>query len=350
MGILARQPRNADILLSHLLLIKRSGIMISLIRFTLMTVFCFGLAIGGWYQDVAGETSPSPRVSVGQETKPGSHQVQRLIDPQTGRDITGEYIAQRLKELDKVADEIINRAVAEYRAASADRDDIYQRAYAEIHQKLGMGSIGPATAAAGPLMARKKARLAEMLDFFRPPEVISPEETPRRNPVTPSPLPVPTDEVTASENPDHRFPDYTPKRTPDTMLDYRPDLQTRQDQLPPATLEALPVLLDAFETHQRLARQQPGEWVEGNVILGADPHEYHPSDEELLVSEIGKRIRLVVSGASKKDLSVILSRTGTSVREIIFGEISFRHVDVMGSGRFFYASEPKPIRIDFRGP
>jgi hypothetical protein len=87
-----------------------------------------------------------------------------IIDPETGRDMTDEYIAGRLKELKRVADKIIKRAVARYRKDPDKKKIIYTRAYWEIHEKLGMGSIGPATAAAGPLMDQKKMRLAELLD------------------------------------------------------------------------------------------------------------------------------------------------------------------------------------------
>ncbi len=43
------------------------------------------------------------------------------------------------------------------------KKEVYQKAYWEIHNELGMGSIGPATAAAGPLMERKKKKLAKVL-------------------------------------------------------------------------------------------------------------------------------------------------------------------------------------------
>jgi F0F1-type ATP synthase gamma subunit len=90
---------------------------------------------------------------------------QKIIDPSTGKDITGEYVNQRLRELEKVADEIIHDALKKFQEHEADKVDIYQNAYWEIHEKLGMGSIGPATAAAGPLMERKKEKLAKLLEI-----------------------------------------------------------------------------------------------------------------------------------------------------------------------------------------
>jgi len=93
------------------------------------------------------------------------HMVQRVIDLDTGKDITGEYINQRLKELDKTADMIIDKAFQDFRKDHNKKTEIYEEAYWQIHEKLGMGSIGPATAAAGPLMEKKKQKLAKVLDI-----------------------------------------------------------------------------------------------------------------------------------------------------------------------------------------
>ena len=90
---------------------------------------------------------------------------QRVIDPNTERDITGEYINQRLNELEIVAEKIIQSALKEVKQDQTNRNKIYQKAYWEIHNKLGMGYIGPATAAAGPLMEEKKQKLAEVLEI-----------------------------------------------------------------------------------------------------------------------------------------------------------------------------------------
>ncbi|HUU47565.1 MAG TPA: hypothetical protein VMW55_02155 [Nitrosopumilaceae archaeon] len=94
------------------------------------------------------------------------HMVQRVIDPDTGKDITGEYINQRLKELDKTADIIIDKAFQDFRKDYNKKAEIYEEAYWQIHEKLGMGSIGPATAAAGPLMEEKKMKLAKVLKIL----------------------------------------------------------------------------------------------------------------------------------------------------------------------------------------
>ncbi len=90
---------------------------------------------------------------------------QRVIDPNTGRDITGEYINQRLKELEIVAEKIIQSALKEFKRDQSNKKKVYEKAYWEIHKELGMGSIGPATAAAGPLMEKKKQKLAKVLEI-----------------------------------------------------------------------------------------------------------------------------------------------------------------------------------------
>ncbi|MFX1237868.1 MAG: hypothetical protein ACFFAS_05165 [Promethearchaeota archaeon] len=91
------------------------------------------------------------------------HLIQKIVDLFTGKDITEGYIRERLKELSIIADQIIDFAIKEHNSKLAESFKIYQDAYWQIHQKLGMGSIGPATAAAGPLMNEKKKELARKL-------------------------------------------------------------------------------------------------------------------------------------------------------------------------------------------
>ena len=97
--------------------------------------------------------------------EPDDYLTQKVIDPNTGRDITGEYISNRLEELETEAEAMINDAITKLAANPIKKLDIYQKTYWLIHEKLGMGSIGPATAAAGPLMAQMKQKLAEELEI-----------------------------------------------------------------------------------------------------------------------------------------------------------------------------------------
>lgn len=91
--------------------------------------------------------------------------VQKAIDPITGRDITGEIISQRLEELEQLAEKIIEKAIHDSKHNPQVKSTIYEEAHWEIHERLGMGSIGPATAAAGPLMSQKMEKLARLLEI-----------------------------------------------------------------------------------------------------------------------------------------------------------------------------------------
>lgn len=92
--------------------------------------------------------------------------VQRVIDLKTGRDITGEYITQRLKELEILADKIIQNAACNAEANPENSRSIYETTYWEIHDRLGSGSIGPATCVAAGLMEEKKEKLADVYRSF----------------------------------------------------------------------------------------------------------------------------------------------------------------------------------------
>lgn len=145
-----------------------------------------------------------------------------------------------------------------------------------------------------------------------------------------------------------RFPDYERKTSPDTVLDYRVEVGLRIGDLPEANVAQLAALLDALETNQAKARENPGEWTDGFMPLGANEREYEPSDSELYVSELGSRIQKVVATSTPEERAKAIDAAGRTDTVVEFGEIEFRHVDVIGSGRFFYASEPKPVRVELR--
>jgi hypothetical protein len=134
------------------------------------------------------------------------------------------------------------------------------------------------------------------------------------------------------------FGDYTAKDTPDTVVDYRGALAPRLKALPPETLEALPEMVLLLRRQQRQAMKNRGEWIDGNIILGADPREYVPSDDELIEAAIGERLARVVEANVPEEVRRTLHEAGVEVSELMFRSFTFRHVDVMGSGRFFYAS------------
>jgi hypothetical protein len=140
---------------------------------------------------------------------------------------------------------------------------------------------------------------------------------------------------------DQGQPDYQPKTSPDTVADYAPAISAKVDALAPADIEGLPELIFALEEANKNAAANPGSFREGNVILGADPQEYVPSDEELFASEIGDRIAAIVAQSNIGQLEFALKSRGIKAIKVSYGKIRVRHVDVMGSGRFFYAAAPK---------
>jgi hypothetical protein len=139
------------------------------------------------------------------------------------------------------------------------------------------------------------------------------------------------------------FPGYEPKLTPDTVLDYRPELAIEIGALPPAELGSLPELIRALD--MVAARGEPGRWEDGRIMLGAEPTEYIPSDDELIVAEVGERIGQIVADTVPEDVEQTLAAAGITRRAADYGRFTFRHADVMGSGRFFYASPPEPVRV-----
>jgi tetratricopeptide (TPR) repeat protein len=138
---------------------------------------------------------------------------------------------------------------------------------------------------------------------------------------------------------------YEPKSSLDMVLDYRPGLRQRILALPAPNLAALPALVRALRDHQGRARAKPGRWEKGKVMEGAEAREYVPSDDELLAAEAGARIANVVSHAGPGKAARVLADAGVPGGEIAYDDFTFRHADVMGTGRFFYASRPRPARV-----
>lgn len=144
------------------------------------------------------------------------------------------------------------------------------------------------------------------------------------------------------------FPDYEPKMTPDTIYDYRGSMASKLLEIPEAKPENLVELLNLLDKYKARALKNPGYFEEGAIFLGADPRQYVPSDEELMESEIGERIGLIAFKTNPQEMKTILQRAGIIITQVEYKKIEFRHVDVMGSGRFFYASEPFSVTIKLR--
>ena len=144
------------------------------------------------------------------------------------------------------------------------------------------------------------------------------------------------------------FLDYEPKKTPDVLEDYlasSSDVFVVLNKLKPPELSKIHQLLKIFKEYEIKARENPGGCREGNVILGADLDQYYPSEEEIIVSEIGNMIKLLIELSSPEEINAIKLKKNIKTQSISFNEIYFRHVDVMGSGRFFYAEKRKKKTI-----
>lgn len=149
-----------------------------------------------------------------------------------------------------------------------------------------------------------------------------------------------------SEEKTHRihFFGYKPKSSLDLVIDYRPRLKVRFSKLPVGS-GGLIATVRAFLVQQDRAVANPGSWIKGNVTLGAEPKEYMPSDDELLLAELGSSIAAKAESLGREKAAAELARGGIQLREIVFDEFRFRHADVMGSGRFYYASPPNRVRV-----
>ncbi|MFW9972883.1 MAG: hypothetical protein ACFFDF_22040 [Candidatus Odinarchaeota archaeon] len=141
------------------------------------------------------------------------------------------------------------------------------------------------------------------------------------------------------------FPDYQPKTTPDTVHDYlrKPDSFVFKilKEISQPSLKNLKKIINYFIKYKGEAENNIGGYQEGNIAIGADPDQYYPSEEEIFVSELGKMIKNIIDSNSRKEINKIKKKDGINSQTLIFNEIYFRHVDVMGSGRFFYAEKKK---------
>ncbi len=77
---------------------------------------------------------------------------------------TGAYLGERLRGFEIEIDDVITKAVEEYREFPARGEQLYKRVLQEIDRILGPGCLGPATAAAAPLAERKKREAAQLFN------------------------------------------------------------------------------------------------------------------------------------------------------------------------------------------
>ena len=82
---------------------------------------------------------------------------------------TSSYINDKLKELELVADELIKFAMWRWERNPKKKEIILKETEDWLNQRIGHGSIGPATAAAGPLLREKieELRILFKKDFYK---------------------------------------------------------------------------------------------------------------------------------------------------------------------------------------
>jgi hypothetical protein len=136
------------------------------------------------------------------------------------------------------------------------------------------------------------------------------------------------------------FPDYKPKDTPDTVTDYRASVSAEIGSLPSAPA----ALAQAFLDWKAKAAADPGVYEAGAQMLGADERQYKPSDAELVAAVAGERLSAALESADAAARSEADALLATPEARS-YNRFDFRHSDVMGSGRYFYASAPRPSRI-----
>lgn len=144
------------------------------------------------------------------------------------------------------------------------------------------------------------------------------------------------------------FPDYQSKISSDTVLDYRPALLSRIKELPSVNSKTFTQAVTTLVLQNIKALEKPGSWIKDNVTLGANPDEYLPSDEELLAAEMGDRLADYVRSTDVSELIEAWKGEALLPLPLEYNRFEYRHVDVMGSGRFFYASKPIKTVIKLR--
>jgi len=123
------------------------------------------------------------------------------------------------------------------------------------------------------------------------------------------------------------FPDYQPKITPDTVFDYLKYPKTNifkiLDEIGQPNLEKLKLILSNFKKYKIEAKKNPGGIQKGNIAIGADSDQYYPSEEEILVSELGKMLKNIVESNSKREIEKIMLKEGVESQKIEFLGIIF---------------------------
>jgi len=135
-------------------------------------------------------------------------------------------------------------------------------------------------------------------------------------------------------------PDSASPSGPATVGDYRPSVSGEIGALPPVGDAA--ALARAFADWRARAAAAPGAYEAGQVQLGADAQEYRPSDAELVAAEAGDRLSAALQGADEATRTAVATAISDNRS---YRRFDYRRVDVIGSGRYFYASAPREASL-----
>lgn len=157
-----------------------------------------------------------------------------------------------------------------------------------------------------------------------------------------TPVAPPADQPLPAEGGQPATADYQPKSTPDTVTDYRGAIGGQVSALPPVSDAA--ALAQAFANWKAQAAASPGAYEQGAVQLGADERQYVPSDAELIAAEAGDRLSAALNGADDATRAAVAAILPDPASRT-YQRFEYRHSDVMGSGRYFYASPPRDASV-----
>lgn len=138
------------------------------------------------------------------------------------------------------------------------------------------------------------------------------------------------------------FPGYKPKNTPDTIRDYlKGETKVFEilDKIGPKSLNNIKKIIKNFKLYKRKALENPGTFKRGHPGLGANVSQYFPSEEELIVSELGTWLINLLSSLDDESMIPFKKEQDLKSERLQFNKIYFRNVDVMGFGRYFYAEK-----------
>jgi hypothetical protein len=131
---------------------------------------------------------------------------------------------------------------------------------------------------------------------------------------------------------------------PATLPVYRPDLIEQIRTLPPAGSEYLPELLQLFVRCESLAKERPGRWNEDPPAATGESRTYEPSAEELLLAELGDRIRTVLRTMPADSTAAIIATSAPGLTSLSYEGFDFHIHDPLGD-HIYWVSEPSEISV-----